>query len=311
MIACRAAMVARANFARRGRNVGFSLRFVELDDTPRTTLEELVAPFREELDIRILAGKAAAHIPALRAEAASSPTITFLDPDGFGVTVEQVIAFGDRAYSEVLLNFDVQGLLRTAGVVQTRSVSNFCGGDWWQAYRQNGLFDENGFLIEYGNRLGEHFNYISAQRLDFPAVHANRALVQGAYSVKAIDLWAKAVRGAMPKNSTIMFDFASALERRAQVDGVLARMGGLSMRRCYYGDIRKAIGIFPADETEIHQALLFLREKGLASWTSSLHARSTPAPVFSIGMLPAGLMWDGIERPAEARNFAGAVAVRR
>ena len=128
LVACRAAEEATADFARRGRDVMFSLRFVEPNDEARTTLNRLVGPFRSALDIRVSPGKAAGHIASLLAESSASPTITFLDPDGFGVTFDQVIAFGDRAYSEVLLNFDVQGLLRTAGIVQTRSVTNFCGG---------------------------------------------------------------------------------------------------------------------------------------------------------------------------------------
>lgn len=311
LVACHAAQEATADFARRGLDVTFSLRFVEPNDEARTTLNRLVGPFRGILDIKVSPGKAADHIVTLLAESSASPTITFLDPDGFGVSFDQVITFGDRAYSEVLLNFDVQGLLRTAGIVQTRSVTNFCGGDWWQAYRQGAVFDENGFLVEYGRRLGQHFNYISAQRLDFPEVHANRAIVQGAYSVKAVDLWRKAIRAAVPRHATVMFDFVSQLERRAQVDGVLTRIGQLAGRPCYYGDIRKSLGIFDTGEPEIHQALYFLRAQGLASWSSALHAKSSPAPIFSIKPIPAGLTWDEVERPPERPSVGSAIPASR
>lgn len=299
IIACKAAAEAVADFASRGRSVRFSLRFVELRDDSRATLDRLVDPFRDVLDIAVLPGRAVDHIESVLAASEGRPAITFLDPDGFGVTFEQVTAFA-RPYGEVLLNFDVQGLLRTAGIVQTRSVSAFCGGEWWQDYRRNQVFDEDGFLNEYGRRIGAKYNYVSAERLEFPEVHANRAIVQGAYSVKAIDLWRREIGRSLPKNATMTtFDFVNRLDRSAQVNGALTRMRRLAGQRCFYGDIRRALGIFPAGHEETHQALYYLRDMGFVGWSSTLHARSYPAPVFRFGALPNGLVWDGMEREPE------------
>jgi three-Cys-motif partner protein len=295
IIACRLAQAARADFAGRGRDVRFHVRFVELNDDARATLGQLVEPFRADLDIEVLAGKASDNLPALMAESNGHPTIAFIDPDGFkGITFDQVAGFGARKQNEILLNFDVQGLLRTAGIVQTHSVSAFCGGDWWKAYSQNATFDEDGYLSEYGRRLAESFNYVSAQRLDFPAVHANRAIVQGCYSVKGVELWKTAIKAAMPRHATIAFDFLSEMDRRDKVNGVIVRLGRLAGRPSYYGEIRRALGLFDASEDDIHQALLFLRADGLASWSSTLHAMSSPKPRITIEALPEGVAWEGV-----------------
>ena len=299
-IAVRLAKEAQADFARQGREVLFHLRFVELDEGPRATLDQLVDPFRAALDIEVLPGKAGDNLPVLMAESTGHPTIAFIDPDGFvGISFEQVAAFGARKYNEILLNFDVQGLLRTAGIVQTRSVSAFCGGDWWQAHYRNGVFDEDGFLSEYGRRLAKPFNYVSAQRLDFPEVHANRAIVQGCYSVKGVDLWLKAIKAVMPRHSTIAFEFVPEMDRRDRVNGVISRIGPLSGQPCRYGEIRRCLGVFGASEDEVHQALLFLRASGLATWSSTLHAKSSPPPLIHIREVPAGLAWDEVERPRD------------
>ena len=300
IIACRQAIAAHIVFAKRGRDVRFHLRFVEPDKVARETLRRLVQPFRPGLDIAVLDGKASGQLPQLMIESSAYPTIAFFDPDGFvGITFNEIGVFGARPYNEILLNFDVQGLLRTAGIVQTRSVSAFCGGDWWQSYRHNGTFDEDGFLAEYGRRLAKAFNYVSAQRLDFPAVHANRAIVQGCYSVKGVDLWKRSIQAAIPKHASITFDFVPRMERSETVNAVIARLPGFAGTPCFYGAIRNGLGTLAVTEDDVHQALLFLKAKGYASWSSTLNAKSAPKPRIAILEFPSGLQWDDVDRPHE------------
>lgn len=306
IIACRLAAQERRSFASRGRDVTFSLRFVELDDERRRTLERLVLPLRDELDIEIHGGKASDFIERILAESAGFPAFTFIDPDGIGVRFEHVVAFA-RQWGEVLLDFDLQGVLRTAAIKEPKRVTEFCGGDWWQAYQRNGVFDEVGFLHEYGRRLGPpNFNYVSAHRLDFPAVVANRVIVQGAFSAKALDLWHDAIERAMPRRGELTLDFVSSLDAQTLVDGVIDSIRAMAPRTCTFGAIRGRLGILPAGEAEIHQALLFLRDEGVASWTSTLHAGSRPAPQITIRPVPAGLTWDGVMRERESPYRIGA-----
>ena len=306
IIACRLAAQERLSFASRGREVTFSLRFVELDDERRRTLERLVLPFRDELDIEIHGGKASDFIERILAESAGFPAFTFIDPDGIGVRFEHVVGFA-RQWGEVLLDFDLQGVLRTAAIKEPKRVTEFCGGDWWQAYQRNGVFDEVGFLHEYGRRLGPpNFNYVSAHRLDFPAVVANRVIVQGAFSAKALDLWHDVIERAMPRTGELTLDFVSSLDAQTLVDGVIDTIRAMAPRTCTFGAIRGQLGILPAGEAEIHQALLFLRDEGVASWTSTLHAGSRPAPQITIRPAPAGLTWDGVMRERERPYRIGA-----
>jgi three-Cys-motif partner protein len=299
IIACRLAVETRRKLAARGRDVMFSLRFVELEDERCRTLERLVAPFRNELDIVVYGGKASAFVDRILAESAGFPTFTFIDPDGIGVQFEHVVAFA-RQFGEVLLDFDLQGVLRTAAIKAPKRVTEFCGGDWWQQYQQNGVFDEDGFLRDYGRRLGPpHFHYVSAHRLDFPAVVANRVIVQGAYSAKALDLWHNEIERAMPRTGGLTLDFVSALDRQTIVAGVIDTVRSLAPRTCTFGAIRGAMGVVPHGEDEIHQALLYLREQGYASWTSTLHADSRPAPQITIYRVPVGITWDGAVREPE------------
>jgi three-Cys-motif partner protein len=305
IIACRLAVEARRDFARRSRDVMFSMRFVELEDERRRTLETLVAPFRDELDIEVYGGKASAFVDQILSESAGFPAFTFIDPDGIGVRFEHVVAFA-RQYGEVLLDFDLQGVLRTAAIKEPKRVTELCGGDWWQRYQLNGFFDETGFLGEYGHRLGPpFFYYVSAHRLDFPAVVANRVIVQGAYSAKALDLWHDAIERVMPRTGALSLDFVSQLDRRALVDGVIDTLRSLAPRTCTFGAIRSAMGVFPAGQTEVHQALLFLREQRYARWTSTLHADSRPAPHITLHPIPLPLAWDEVMREPEPPNRVG------
>jgi three-Cys-motif partner protein len=303
LIACRAAAQVAQQLASRGRHVVFSLRFVELNADVHRQLDELTQPFRDQLDIKVLKGSASGHLDQVLADSAGAPSLTFLDPDGIKVTFEQVAAFA-RPYGEMILNFDVQGLLRTAALPSSTSVTDFCGGTWWQRFARNGAFDEVGFLREYATRLNSahRYNRVGWQRVSFPAVHANRAFVQGAYADAGIRKWQDAVRRSLPADATITLDFVPELDRRAQVDTVITAARTLSGRQCYYGAILAAIDGERLPDPAIHQALYFLREHGHLRWTSALGRNAHPAPRFTFDEVPYGLRWDEIERSERAAD---------
>lgn len=301
VIACGAAIGVQAEATRRGSIFRAHLRFVEHNTETARRLRETLAQFNGLVDYRVIDGDALAELPALLAESRGKPTLAFVDPDGFKpITWAMIESFAKRpSITELLLSIDAQALLRSQSRRQTRALNGFSGGDWWRAHVTNGRLDVNAYLRDFSRRLHDLFPYASVQHLEFLQVHAFRAIIQVCGSQLGRELWIQAIKRSRAKHRLLLD--VSGLERRDVINRVVVQMGELAGKSgLYYKVILHCVRDLPADEDTIHQTLLFLRERGLVSWTSILHRDATTKPRFTFQPVwPAGIRWDGEERPVE------------
>jgi hypothetical protein len=112
--------------------------------------------------------------------------------------------------------------------------------------------------------------------------------------------WIQAIQRSRARSQTIDAFFPEIDESKL-VTSILDRLGTLrGQSGCYFGGCINALSDVPWDEKGLHQALLFLRENGLAHCSSRLGRDANPAPRFTFAKdWPQALAWDGLQR-AEA-----------
>jgi three-Cys-motif partner protein len=303
VIACEAARVIRVRSISRARPVTLHLRFVESDRETFARLQDALAPYRgDDLDIRTELGTAEQWAESFAAEAKGHPTLLFLDPDGYkDVPLSMVGLFGKWRFSEVLINFD-QGTIRVAGIDDTSSLTAFYGDDWWRRHRRDdGSIDADVFLEGYRQRLGQLFPFTTVRRIVFHEAHANRALVQACWSQTGVNIWHDCFVAAYEKASGVLvLEIAREVDRRLKIDRAIDELRGFApISNVRYGSISQRLGGLELTEDDRHQVLLFLRDSGVARWTSVLHKDAAPSPRFMLEPVPPELRWDGVVRPRE------------
>jgi three-Cys-motif partner protein len=301
LIACMAADYAQQWFAGRGRRVTVHLRFVERRRSTARVLENALVPFRGRVDYEVINGLAEEKLARLLAESEGHPTFILLDPDGFRQLTMDLVRSCAREFTEVMISFDVQGAIRTAGLRDASTLTAFYGDDMWRLLRgADGTIDVSQFLEGYRVRLGEVFRYTTVKRLVYTAEHANRALVQGCGSERGVREWAGAFGEAERPEGVEVFEFVAAIDDQARIDGAIVGLRALAGQETAYGRIVQTLGGLELDEERIHQALLFLRDRGHVTWTSQLHRDARPVPRIRFAPdLPADIHWDGLRRARE------------
>jgi hypothetical protein len=277
------------------------LRFVERRASTARTLRNALVPYGGRVDARVIRGRAEDALPALLRESRGRPTLVLLDPDGFRqLTFALVSSLKGRKYTEVLISFDVQGVIRTAGLKDASTVTAFYGDDMWRTLRsEDGSIDVGKFLEGYRQRLGQVFPFTSVKRIVFTREHANRAIAQGCGSVKGIAVWREAFDTAAVPDDVEVLDIIGEVDERTEIDAALAVLPILAGRELSYGRIAQALGGLDLGAERMEQALLFLRDLGLVRWTASLNAKSEPPPRFTFASPLSRLNWDGKVRPRE------------
>jgi len=305
VIAADSALVVEAQLAERGLNVAVHIRLVEKDEETRAMLTAAMTRYDGRVDYRIFDGAADDRVPALLGESVGSPTLALLDPDGIEIPYDMVRRFGHRKRTEVLLSFNVQTLLRCAEVGDGPSVSRFLGDDisWRRCYGPTGELDPDAVLELYRQTLMRDglFPYAAVQRIVFTQKHANRAIAQGCGSPKGTEKWLVAFNGATRRFDARLLDVASQVERRTSMNRAVSALRsfagaqGLSYAALYQHLLALNLG-----ERDTHQALLFLRERGLIEWSSRLHRDANPSPRFTFAQVfPDKIAWDGVDRAPE------------
>jgi hypothetical protein len=193
------------------------------------------------------------------------------------------------------------------------AVSRFLGDDisWRPCYGPDGTLDADALLELYRRTLARDglFRYTLVQRIVFTPMHANRAIAQGCGSTKGTDRWLEAFRAAAAKFDARLVEVASQFDRRrrlSQAVDLLRSFGGA--RGVGYAAIYQHLLALGLGERDTHQVLLFLRSRGLVSWSSRLHRDAEPAPRFDfVAAFPASLTWDAVERESELPELRVAV----
>ena len=304
LIACDAAVYVQQREMARGRQVRTHMRFVEHSRKTFSILQEVVAPYASQLDLRVERGRAADWAEEFAVESKGHPTLVLLDPDGYKeVPFSLVQLFAGRKYTEVLISFDVQGYVRAAGLQEAKSLTEFCGDDMWrQDRRADGAIDIDRFLESYRRRLGRKgmFPRATIKRIVFTEAHANRAIAQACGSETGVRLWRSSFVSAYEKSGAQVLDIVRQLDRRQRLDVALTTICELSgSGDVLFGAIRQILDGQDLDESDVHQLLLYLRDLGHVTWTSRLHRQAKPAPRFTFGPVPEGLRWDGVQRAPE------------
>ena len=305
VISADAALVVQSDLEERGRPITVHLRLVEKDDKTRRLLAAAMARYDGRVDYQILDRSASERVTQLLDESRGAPTLALLDPDGLEVPFDLVGQFGHRKYTEVLLSFDVQALLRCAEIGDGPAVSRFFGDDlsWRRCYAPSGGLDVDAALELYRRTLARDrlFPYTTLHRIVFTGTHANRAVAQGCGSPKGTEKWLAAFKAAARSFDARLVEVASQLERRAAINrGIQELRAFAGARNVGYAAIYQELLGLNLDERDVHQVLLFLRQRGIVEWTSRLHRDADPAPKFSfVGGFPGGISWDGEERATE------------
>lgn len=303
VIACEAAMQAVNSQKTRGRTWRPHLRFVERS---RKTTEELrteLARFDGHLDFEVIEDDAAKVLPGLIAETVGYPTLVFMDPDGFApVTFDLVRSLAGRGkMTEILLSVDAQGLMRAHARGETVALTAFSGGEWWSgSLGIDGLLDLQSYFRSLCGRLGGSgalFPYASVQHLEFLSNHAHRAIIQCCMSAEGPKRWNAAIRRSRAE-MRVVDAFFPDLDEHDLVNEIIDRLQSLAGRgRFTFRIVINALPDVAWTEPAVHQGLLFLRDCGLASWSSRLGRASVPPPRFRFESgWPAGLVWDGQRR---------------
>lgn len=306
LIAADAALVVQGFLSTyRRRQVAIHLRLVEKDAATRLRLSAVMERYSGRLDYEVLEGTAEEHAQQLLAESRGSPTLALLDPDGIEIPFDLVRQFGHRPRTEALLSFDVQALLRCAEIGDGPAVSRFMGDDvsWRLCYSADGSLDADALLELYRTSLerDDLFRYASVQRIVFNQAHANRAIAQGCWSTRGTEKWLEAFRPAAAQFDATLVEVATQLRRRVAINSAIGRLRVFAgAHDLGYAAVYRHLLSLNLGESDTHQVLLFLRERGVVDWSSRLHRDAVPPPRFSFANeFPATITWDGAARPAE------------
>jgi three-Cys-motif partner protein len=302
LVACEAALYAQEWLRDRGFGTEVHLRFVEKSKRTANLLRAALAPFTGKIDYAVVDGTAEDAAPVLLTESRGHPTLAFLDPDGFKELPFEVVRSFGRRYTEVLISFDVQGVIRVAGLEDAGLVTAFYGDDMWRAMRRDdGSIDADVFLEGYRQRLAviPAFRYTSVRRIHFPKNHANRAIAQGCGSRKGLQAWSEAIRKAKTTDGVLVLDIAREVERRDAIDRAIELLAPVAGSNVRYGAILQVLAQVDLPDPDVHQVLLFMRELGQVTWTSTLHAASVPPPIFGFAEAIEPVRWDGVTRAEE------------
>lgn len=283
------------------------LRFIERSRETAEELRQELAHFQGVLDFEVVQGDAAKELPGIIAATVGSPTLLFVDPDGFApVTFDLLRSLAGRStMTEILLSVDAQGIMRAHARGETAALTAFSGGEWWSDLLDaDGLIDLRSYFRTLSSRLGGTgalFPFANVQHLEFLSNHAHRAIIQCCMSAEGPKRWIRAIQESRAR-SQLIDAFFPEIDESKLVTSILARLGTLrGQSGCYFGRCINALSDVPWDEKSLHQALLFLRENGLAQWSSRLGRDAIPPPRFAFGRdWPQALVWDGHQRAETA-----------
>jgi three-Cys-motif partner protein len=274
------------------------LRCVEPNGNLSKILAAELEPYRADVDIVILKGAAQDHAAALERESRGAPTLVLMDPNGIEVPMAMIKLFGDREYTEVLISFDAHASRRVAGTEDTRPVDAFWGDETWERYRRGDYTIDLVEMLEgYRNRIHDvaGFRFSTVRRLQFPKLHIDRAIAQGAGSVLGPKIWREAFDAAAKRLGATVVDLAP-LTQRAVIDSALVKL------RSFAGRANVAWGVMFQEtagvcgEEELTQALLQFKEAGYVDWNGRLGRNERPAPKFTFADEIPVLRWDATER---------------
>jgi three-Cys-motif partner protein len=309
VIACEAAIDAVEAQKLRGQTWRPHLRFVERSNKTTEELRTELARFDGLLDYKVIEDDAAKVLPGLIAETVGYPTLVFMDPDGFApVTFDLLKSLaGRRKMTEILLSVDAQGLMRAHARGETVALTAFSGGEWWSgSLGIDGLLDLHSYFRSLCERLGSDalFPYASVQHLEFLSNHAHRAIIQCCMSAEGPKRWNAAMRRSRAE-MRVVDAFFPDLDEHDLVNEIIDRLRSHAGHgRFTFRNIINALPDVAWTEAAVHQGLLFLRDCGLASWSSRLGRASVPPPRFRFESgWPTGLVWDGqtrSERPVDS-----------
>jgi hypothetical protein len=263
-------------------------------------LRQELARFDGVLDYGVVQGDAARELPGLIAATVGVPTLLFIDPDGFApVTFDLLKSLAGRlTMTEILLSVDAQGIMRAHARGETAALTAFSGGEWWSdSLGADGLIDLRSYFRRLCSSLGGPgalFPFANVQHLEFLSNHAHRAIIQCCMSAEGPKRWIQAIQRSKARSQTIDAFFPEIDESKL-VTSIVDRLGTLrGQSGCYFGGCINALSDVPWDEKSVHQALLYLRDSGLARWSSRLGRDASPAPRFTFARdWPQPLSWDG------------------
>jgi three-Cys-motif partner protein len=311
VIACEAAVAMVEWHAVRGPNWTPHLRFVEPDPETRASLTTELARFDGIIDYKIIPTSAEEALPGLLAESVGSPTLAFFDPFGYDIAFDWVAAFKRPGINEVLISFDAQGIKRNIAAGQVAGVTDFSGGDWWQAHVAGTDLDLDAYLRDLAQRLRQRFPYAGIQQFEFLSNHALRAVAQCCGSIVGRNAWLAAVRKSRDKMS-LVDDIFPELDEQALLDEILDRLRPLVGFGATFKQIVGLVEDLDWNPDAVNQALVFLAEGGFVTWSDRTAAAGHAYRLFRFtGQWPAGLAWDGVKRAAPGRPGRTAVATAR
>jgi three-Cys-motif partner protein len=311
VLACEAAADLVAMHASRGRTWTPHLRFVEPDEETRASLTTALARFDGIVDYKIIPTSAEAALPGLLAESAGSPTLAFFDPFGYDITFDWVAAFKRPGINEVLISFDAQAIKRNVAAGQVAGVTNFSGGDWWQAHVVGMDLDLDAYLRDLAQHLRQRFPYAGIQQFEFLSNHALRAVAQCCGSIVGRNAWLAAVRKSRDK-MTLVDDIFPELDEQALLDQILDRLRPIVGFGATFKQIVGLVEDLDWNPDAVNQALVFLAQGGFVTWSDRTATAGHAYRLFRFTRLwPAGLAWDGVKRVAPARPGRTAVTSPR
>jgi three-Cys-motif partner protein len=311
VLACEAAVAMVEWHAARGRTWTPHLRFVEPDAETRASLIAALAPFDGVIDCRIIPTTAEAALPALLAESAGTPTLAFFDPFGYDIAFDWVAAFKRPGLNEVLISFDAQGILRNIAAGQVAGVTDFSGGDWWQAHLAGTDLDLDAYLRDLALHLRRLFPYAGIQQFEFLSNHAHRAVAQCCGSIVGRNAWLAAVRKSRDR-MTLVDDIFPELDQQGLLNEILERLRPLAGFGATFKQIIGHLDDLDWTPDAANQAIAFLAEGGYVTWSDRTAAKGHPYRLFRFARSwPAGLAWDGVTRAVPERPGRAAVTTGR
>jgi hypothetical protein len=279
------------------------LRFIERSRVTARELRTELARFEGAIDYRVIQGDAAKKLGGLITETLGSPTLLFVDPDGYRpVTFDLLRSLvGRRTMTEILLSVDAQGIMRAHARGETAALTAFSGGAWWlDTVGPEGLIDLRRYFRGLTSRLGGTgalFPFANVQHLEFLSNHAHRAIIQCCMSAEGPKRWIAAMKRSRAA-AQVVEAFFPQIDEVGLVDAIIDRLSAFGGRSgLYFRDCINASADLAWNEESLHQALLFLREHELVEWSSRLGRNASPAPRFTFAKdWPGALAWDGQSR---------------